>query len=225
MRYIEKNQTPEELINWKARENENWRPTWENFQQPEKPLIHGILLQEQGYICCYCGGPVDLQESHIEHLKPKNHYPELALEYNNLLASCQGIKEDDQPSTIPEYCGHKKQDWYDEELMVSPLDINCAEFFCYTEAGEILPASELDENQQNAARETIERLGLNIDKLQRIRKQAIESILKFIDIENQTEIQQLIQGFDTVDNEGKYNPFCTVLTYILEQYINSSTEF
>ncbi len=47
--------------------------------------------------------------------------------------------------------------------MVSPLEENCADFFRYTEDGQILATEELD--KQNAAETTIDRLGLNIDKL------------------------------------------------------------
>ncbi len=56
MKHIKKNQEPEKFTNWKALENDDWKPSWDdNFQTPEKPVVHDALLKEQGYICCYCG--------------------------------------------------------------------------------------------------------------------------------------------------------------------------
>ena len=89
MKFIDKSKEPEEFTNWKALANQDWQPNWDNFQKPEKNIVHNSLLQEQGYICCYCGRRISRQDSHIEHLKPRNQYPELALNYHNILASCQ----------------------------------------------------------------------------------------------------------------------------------------
>jgi len=48
-----------------------------------------------------------------------------------------GEREDNPPYAY-ENCGNFKGDWYDENLMVSPLDPNCASYFQYTGAGEIM---------------------------------------------------------------------------------------
>ncbi|MBR8828894.1 MAG: TIGR02646 family protein [Gomphosphaeria aponina SAG 52.96 = DSM 107014] len=207
MKYIKKEQPPQTFTHWKAQENEDWKPHWDNFRGKEKFAVHNTLLKEQGYICCYCGRRISSKTSHIEHLKPRTNYPNLALEYGNLLASCQG--ESEEPPPIPVHCGHKKKDWYDKQLMVSPLDNNCADFFRFTEAGEILPKNDPD---KQAAITTIERLGLNIDKLKKMRKKAIEAILDVIEKE---EIEALIKGFETPDLEGKYEEFSGALIYIL----------
>lgn len=54
MKYIRKGKEPEEFTNWKNLENDDWKPNWDdNFQAPEKPIVHESLLREQGYICCY----------------------------------------------------------------------------------------------------------------------------------------------------------------------------
>ena len=69
MRYIKKQETPPAFTDWKAQENEDWQPYWNskttNFQNPEKRIVHESLLQEQGYICCYCQRRIDLNNSHI----------------------------------------------------------------------------------------------------------------------------------------------------------------
>ena len=55
------------------------------------------LLDEQGYICAYCMKKISLElnEKHkpkveVEHYKPRENNKELELNYNNLLAVCNG---------------------------------------------------------------------------------------------------------------------------------------
>lgn len=196
-------------------ENEDWKPDWdENFQAPQKPAVREALLREQGYICCYRGMGVTKDSSHIEHLKPRSSYPHLALEYTNLIASCQREREKIPPVLV--HCGVKKDDWYDENLMVSPLEKNCANFFRYSGSGEILPTINLD--KKAVAETTIDKLGLGIDKLRAMRREAIDGVLLDIDRLTPEEIQQLIQGYEQLDSNGQYTPFCVVITYLLKQY-------
>lgn len=125
MRYIQKGEEPEKLANWKSLANEDWQPTYEELRGDIKIDLHDTLLKEQGYLCCYCEMRVTRSNSHIEHFKPRTFYPELSLEYSNLLASCQREREPKEP----QHCGVKKEDWYDEQLMVSPVIANCGDFF------------------------------------------------------------------------------------------------
>lgn len=214
MKYIKKYQEPEQFTAWKALKNEDWQPSWGNLQQPEKPIVHDSLLKKQGYICCYCGMRITRETSHIEHLKPRTKYPYLALDYTNLIASCQG--ESEEPPPVPIHCGHKKRCWYDEDLMVSPLEINCADFFKYTGAGEIQPTD--DESKKAAAEMTIDKLGLNIDKLKNMRRIVIDAVLQDIYQFSAEEIQQLAQSYEQLDNNGQYTPFCPAIAYILQNY-------
>lgn len=209
MKYIKKSEEPECLANWKSLANENWTPTYnDDFRGKIKTDVHDSLLHEQGYICCYCGMRVTRDTSHFEHLKPRSAYPELALDYRNLLISCQTKR------TQSEHCAYKKDDWYDEHLMISPLQSNCAEFFRYSEAGEILPADEPD---KQAAATTISKLELNISKLTANRRKAIEDILEVIDHLSDEDIKKLIQGFNQPNDKGEYEEFCVAIIYILNQ--------
>lgn len=230
MRYIKKQQAPPKFTQWKAEANEDWQPHWSsnkkktNFQNPQKQIVHQSLLKEQGYICCYCQRRIDLNNSHIEHFKPKDedYYPELSLEYNNFLASCQKekITLEDSEEKIREYaespvhCGHAKGNWYDEKLTVSPLIQNCADYFRYTEAGEILPSEDPYKNE--AAKVTIEKLGL--DKLNDKRRAVIKDLFGEEELTKE-EIEKFIASFDKINEEDQYDPFCNVLIYILKQYI------
>jgi uncharacterized protein (TIGR02646 family) len=215
LKHIKKNQSPQDFLEWKNLANKDWQPTWNNFQKPEKTSVHNSLIQEQGYICCYCERRITREISHIEHLKPRNKYPNLALDYTNLIASCQG--ENATPPLIPVHCGHKKSEWYKESLMVSPLGSNCVDFFRYTDDGQILPTTDSD--KKVAAKETIIRLALNINKLRKMREQAIEGILEIIDTLNNNEIKKLINGFEQPNINEEYEEFCSAIIYILRQYL------
>jgi len=217
MKYIKKGEEPEKFVVWKALVNDDWKPEWNNFQPPEKPVVHDALLKEQGYICCYCGMGIIKESSHIEHFKPRRGYPDLALEYSNLIASCQGERE--EPPTVPVHCGHQKKHWYDEKLMVSPLEMSCGDFFKYSAAGEILATDELE--KKDAAKESIEKLALNISKLQNMRKVAIEAVLLGIEELTKEEIQQLIYGYGQLDSNGKYTPFCAAIAYFFHNYFST----
>ena len=50
-----------------------------------------VLLKDQGFICCYCGKRIfDDHNTVIEHLIPKGSNKDLTLDFDNLLASCNG---------------------------------------------------------------------------------------------------------------------------------------
>lgn len=212
MKSIQKGEEPESFANWKKLANENWTPTYDGLRGEVKTDLHHSLLREQGYICCYCGMGIAVDSSHLEHLKPQRYYQSLALEYRNLLASCQRESKKFEPV----HCGKKKDDWYDEQLMVSPLEANCADFFRYQGSGEILPTDEAD--KKDAAAKTIDKLGLDIDKLRAMRREAIDGILEAIDGLTGEEIQLLAQGCEKPDANGQYTPFCGAITYILKHY-------
>ncbi|MDZ4785700.1 MAG: retron system putative HNH endonuclease [bacterium] len=222
MKHIQKGQEPESFKDWKDLENDDWKPNWDNLSKPQKTDVHDTLLREQGYICCYCGMRINRSSSHIEHLKPRKTYPNLALDYTNLIASCPGEGDERENEKLPlppplsEHCGHKKGFWYDPDLMVSPLIENCADYFKYTGFGEILPND--DPTMHPAAKETIERLGLDNLKLEASRRKQIRKILPLIDGLTVEEIQKLAQSYEQLDAEGKYVPFCAAILYILNEY-------
>ncbi|MFK0731221.1 MAG: retron system putative HNH endonuclease [Gloeotrichia echinulata GP01] len=213
MKYIRKSEEPESFTAWKKLANDDWNPSWEDLRKPEKTYVHNSLLQEQGFICCYCGRIITRDTSHIEHLKPRATYAKLALEYTNLLASCQREREPKEPL----HCGSKKDKWYDEHLMVSPLDINCGQYFRYTEDGQILSTEVTD--KKSAANTTIEQLGLNIQKLKTMRSQAIAAILEGFEELTEDERQRLFQAFCQPNAQGQYEEFCAAIAYIIKQHI------
>ena len=228
-------------MEWKSKDDPQWefsKLDWDDFTNPHKAELHDVLLKEQGYICCYCGRRISSShDSHIEHLKPKSKshspsYAHLVVTYSNLLASCNGYTEEqeseyeeklkqkrDTPRPAQEFCGHKKGEWYDDKLTVSPLIENCAEYFTYTAAGEIRSANIDRIIEKKAADQTIIQLGLNNEKLIREREKVIKDTLKHIRTKqfSSQELQKLIQGYDKLDNRGEYVRFCAAVLYYLKQ--------
>ncbi len=223
MKHIKKSpQEPQDFSDWKQQANPDWIPTWGNLSGKPKKALHSTLLAEQGYICGYCGRRINADSSHIEHFKPRSHFPDLTLDYQNLIASCPGYPaEKDVPKgskTHPaqEHCGQKKGDWYDNQLTVSPLIDDCAEFFRFTGDGQILPSR--DSQKTNAAEETIARLRLDHETLNRSRSKAIEAEIFGLETLTPDDIDELINAYNQPDKKGQYIPFCSTILYLLKSY-------
>ncbi len=211
MKYIQKGLEPVEFIEWKALSNKDWQADWNNFQKPEKVIVHQALLNEQGYICCYCEQRLNKTTSHIEHFRPRETYPDLTLIYNNFLCSCPGWKQG--KSTDPqEHCGASKANWFDEKLMVSPLNPDCEKYFQYTAIGEIRPNYAAPESK--AAEATINHCKLNHAILIKMREEALEGL----DDLTQDEAIKLIKSYQQRDVNGQYEAFCSVISYFLSNY-------
>lgn len=212
MRQIHKSQEPESLTTWKTLQRKTPNCHYRYLQNPVKRELHQFLLQEQGYICCYCEMRVSQQGSHIEHLKPQSECSdEETIEYTNLLACCQGEGE---VSRKPEHCGQKRGN---NLLQITPLDLACSSAFCFTEDGQILANKDLPIKE--AAELTINVLGLNIPKLQRMRREAVRNSIQGIENLAQEEIQKLIQAFDKPNADGMYEEFCSAILYQLRKFI------
>ena len=81
-------------------------------------------------LCVYCEREIDIKKNkgHIEHIKPKEKFPQFFQEYENLSISC------DSHGT----CGHAKQNKYDNRF-INPVEDNPKEFLAYDDlTGEII---------------------------------------------------------------------------------------
>ena len=209
MKYIEKRDEPQSLSNWKEEDKMYQRKnaTWKRFKKPYKLDFKNELIKEQGYVCCYCEQRIDINNSHLEHFIPQklDEFSEYLFDYNNLLCSCQKELEKGEPR----HCGNSKGSWYDKDLLVSPLDIDCESKFIYTEDGYI---QHTDED----SKQTILHLQLNIDKLNNLRASAIEPfIIDPITFEEipKDEAKKLAEYYLKRVDE-KYNEFYTTIKYL-----------
>lgn len=215
MKTIYKNDEPQEILQWKSKfKNKNGRvPRYSDLNEvenlPHKIFLKNSLISEQGHICCYCCKPIDTKNSHIEHIRPKerNEYRAISLEYENLLASCQGYHDRE------ENCGHSKDNAFNEELFVSPLEENCESLFEFSDRGKI---KAVDGNER--AGYTIELLNLDTEQLDAARTEAMW-VSGAMDELTEDECQKLLDKFENVDERGRYAGFSDAIVYQLKKQL------
>lgn len=200
MKYIVKGPEPAVFTDWKALASPDWTPTYGDLRGAEKKAVKTALMQEQGYLCCYCERQLSDADSHIEHFKPQHLADVDPLEYSNLLCSCQNRLD----KGVPRHCGNLKDGWFDAHLLVSPMSADCEARFSYTADGRIHPGQD-----DAAALATIENLGLDIPKLISLRSAAISPFLDE-DLSNE-ELSRFVDGYLRKDAEGHFAPFWTTI--------------
>jgi hypothetical protein len=92
----------------------------------------------------------------------------------------------------------------DDELSISPLDEDCEKYFKYTIDGYIEPVDE-------KARTLIQKLGLDIAKLNALRRDAIEP---FIDeLLTEDELMEFVSAYLKKVDE-RFQPFYTTIKFL-----------
>ncbi len=208
MKYIQKKGEPPELTDWKQQANADWTPSYQELRGSLKQSVKKALMAEQGYLCCYCEQALDAVNSHIEHFRPQSDPTVDSLDFSNLLCSCQN----QMCKGEPRHCGNLKGDWFDEVLLLSPLDKNSEARFKFTADGHIQP----QDNQDTAARVTIEKSGINIPKLRAARKLVIEI---FLDGELSIgELSLFIENYLKEREDSHLNPFWTTINSLFGDF-------
>lgn len=220
MKRIIKRKSPEWFETWKDDfERENHRKAHYNHDFSTDDEEGGVrriklrkaLIEEQGNICCYCMNRITVNDSHIEHFWPKDEFGEMDLDYENLLASCNGetslLAED-------EHCGHRKNNWWRKD-MISPVRSEVENLFKYLPDGRI----QSSDRKSNIAGEMIHNFGLDSYHLERNRRQAIENSEVFDEEEyTEEEIQSFIDFYSHQTSEG-YVPYCQAIVDCLEEML------
>ena len=221
MRHIEKSLEPCEYSDWKSRQTEDWIPCWNNFQNPEKDIVKKSLLKEQGYICCFCEMQLEnIEKCEIEHIIPRHvveKYKKTDLDYDNFAACCYGGSKDKKPRVM--HCDKAKDSWYNPALFVSPLQGDCKLYFKFESNGNILCSD--DPKRRKAADMTIRKLGLDVQKLNDLRKAAIDVFLFVEPLERETIIK-LVDRLERRNADGMYVEFCSAIIYNLNALLNSN---
>ena len=201
MKYILKRPEPAVFTEWKAGDKMAHKPSWRRVPSDIKQDVHSSLMEEQGYLCCYCETRVHREGSHVEHFRPKGRrkYRDRQLDYINLLCSCGR----DSDAGEPKQCGARKGSWFDEELLVSPLDPTCEGRFSFTGDGRIHAAPD-----DRPALETIKRLALDSPKLDGRRQEVLHS---FVDLEP-ADVKLLLEERDP---DGRFVLFYTAVKDVL----------
>ncbi|HEU4964091.1 MAG TPA: retron system putative HNH endonuclease [Bacilli bacterium] len=226
MRFIQKIEAPVELGEWKRDfyQDHKIRAKYKDLaKRPDvRQALKKSLLAEQFSICCYCLARIESETSHIEHLKPQSKFPGEQLSYQNMFLSCLATRHEEGELS----CGHNKDDFYHEKWFVSPLDLECGEYFKYTMSGEILPACEFGSEGWQKATTTIEKLNLNASRLKRLRKVAIDVALQN-DFDptaplDESELRKRMKYYEMPKSNGELEPFCSAITFMLGKELDAT---
>lgn len=223
MKHIEKLPEPDFFINWKEnfRHSNGREPTYKDFMGTDEwHNLRNILLNEQGFICCYCMKSVgDWDEdandwdSHIEHFIPRNignvqphsyRAQNVQLNYDNLFISCNGKR------CCKDHCGHYKKS-EDSPMILSPTNPDVEEAFKYNPLdGEIIGTSA---EAMTSARV----LNLNTLELKRHRRTAIY-YSELFDDDFEEKREQLIEFYSSRNEAGAYIPFCMAIVSVMKEW-------
>ncbi|MEZ6037416.1 MAG: retron system putative HNH endonuclease [Planctomycetota bacterium] len=206
MRRVQKAATPVEFAAWTESGNEDWQPCYGDLRQPLKGLVHDALLAEQGHVCCYCERRIvrtyaGTGDSHIEHLIPQSIEPDRALDYANMLCSCN--------STNNEHCGGHRGN---QDLAVHPLQADCERAFVYGSDGSVRAASE----SAPKATTTIKALGLDCASLRRRRKLALDDFFTTVSILPPTDWRMIAKMLLDRNERGEFIPHAFTVFSIVD---------
>ena len=183
------------------------------------------LLEEQGFLCCYCNRSFDLQAEieaqaefpvEIEHLAPVKNYPERALDYTNLMASCNGGRmgrgnlssEEKRKREKDLTCNAARES---NPLQMTPQQRDCEMRIIYGENGAVFGADE-------EASATIDLL--NLKKFDRSRGKILEGWIytNTHHLIGKTEAEQILQKLHQKQN-GKYVAYCSAIIQVIQREI------
>jgi uncharacterized protein (TIGR02646 family) len=221
MRYIQKREAPQYLIQWKvARAAAGQNLAYEHFDF--KRQLNQDLREDQHHICCYCQQIITHFQgkkeggSHNEHLVPENgpfgNY-DLQVDYNNLFACCNITVGMGKKEKLRRHCGDAKGD-----LLIRGFiqEQTCTNSFKYNNLGEILPNGsypsfkEYQANRnalskdESEALNTLEVLNLNSVTLVNDRKKDFDKLFKVMVRLNKQIIDQKIIDFQQLTHFPRY---------------------
>ncbi len=172
------------------------------------------LLEEQGYICCYCMQRINCKTSKIEHFKSQEKHRDSQIDYNNLFVACIG---GESQKDFEQHCDTKKAN---QDLNAINLLSNIENEIKYIKKDKdtIEISSDNPEIQSD-----IEILNLNLKVLQKNRKEALENAISKLKTKNfkAQEIKELISKYKNKHN-GKFEPFCEMLVYFLNKKLSAN---
>lgn len=201
MRKIYKTHEPTSLADYKRK---NPTHQYSNLTDEVRQDIRKQCTEEQYYLCAYCckeisGTNVDTMN---EHIQPRHRFPNLSMDFNNIVASCSKTK----------HCDDSKGG---QILYLTPLMDECETEFEFRLNGTVI-------GKTKRAMQAIEILKLNEKTLCETRKLVIDSILYYhglgnpIDVEDDELLLSVIDDINQPEN-GKLQAFAPIAVNCIKQ--------
>lgn len=197
-----------------------------DFNDLDKSDLRTSLLQEQGYICCYCMKRIhdNYKSTKIEHLIPQSFcktskQEHLLFSYNNLFAACNG-DEDKLPRKKPkdyQHCDTYKGDKKLTLCMTNKNHINSIRYYKDGRIDSTIEAIDVDIN---------ENLNLNLQRLKMYRADIYDIVKRKLETQptwTVKQLKELINKWESKNNDGKYRPLCDVAVYFLKKRLKKAT--
>lgn len=212
MRWISPRPEPVTYTNWRAASQNDINYDYDLIPSERKAEIKDELIAEQRGLCAYTGIRIDAARSHIEHLLPQAHCQRGRedVDYHNMVACFPGSNHGYVP-----FGAVRKGNWPSPAelyLFVSPRLPGCEGRFRFNLRGRISAADD-----DEAARETIRRLGLDHKQLEDLRREAIDATLDGLDLRS---ARRRLSGLEQAEQAGgELEPFCFALRQALHKHI------
>ncbi len=207
MKHIVKGSEPESLTIHCGKEHSNY----DNYR--DKDVLRNSLIDEQGSICCYCMQRINKLGMKIEHWASQKKYPAKQLEYNNLLASCDG---GEGYSKHLQHCDTRKGE---DDITINPADKahNCEDFIFYGSGGNIYS----NDNQIN--KDLDKTLNLNLQTLCNNRKAVLDGLIDGLRRQRpdgtwtRMFLQREIEAWEKRNQDGEFQEYCMVVVFHLQK--------
>jgi len=210
LRQIFKTKEPTSLTTYRAGISKEDLKNLEKFDTAPsnvKDELREKLLEEQGFICCYCMNRVESRNSKIEHFKPRSLFRVEQLDYTNLFVACLGGQGS---SPCEQSCDTKKGNC---SLNYINLLSDIEKSMEYKKDGFIFS------NNQDIDRELNEILNLNHSLLQNNRQEALNQLLS--DLKKRgwdiPTLKATLEKYKHKNLKGKYRPYCEMIVYFLRK--------
>jgi uncharacterized protein (TIGR02646 family) len=202
VRKIIKANEPKVLIQWK-RYHPNGQ--YQDLSKVERQAIRNACLEEQYYLCAYCCQRINDKNSHNEHIQAQHIAPNQTLNFHNIVASCNKVKQ----------CGeaHKVK-----MLPLTPLMPECETELEFSISGRVKGITP-------RATDSIDILNLDNKELIYTRKQLLYELI-FTHGEYPEELQlldddllQILMEEINQPQDGQLSDFAPILENILCQLL------
>lgn len=173
----------------------------------DRNIIRKSCILEQKGLCAFCCCSISVDKSENAHLLSQNHYPELSLNWDNIVASCSTKGQ----------CNNSQKS---RTLPITPLMIECERDIKFCINGHVIGITQ-------EAKETIRILNLNNPSLIAKRKKAIEAFFFENSLEPVEELtlwdekmyQNCIALCEREDENNMLIPYAPILISVFRQQL------
>lgn len=219
MRTIDAQPEPVAYAEWRAASQADINYGYDLIPGELRGQLKAALIAEQRGICAYTGIGISVTHSHVEHMIPQAHcvQGEGDVAYNNMVACFPGSLDGYVPFGAVFKANWPSPD--EQHLFVSPRSPGCEGRFGFSISGVISFDAE-----DEAARVTVEKIGLNNPRLEGMRREAINATLQWHGrkpplLELAAARKRLASLEQAEQGGGQLEPFCFALKQALRKHI------